>query len=473
MKANHFQTIIIGGGITGAGIFRDLCLHQTKTLLIEKGDFCSQTSSRSSKMLHGGIRYLENFDFHLVFEALHEKNFWIKHSPHLCYESPFILPIYQNSSRPLWMIRIGLFLYDLLSGFENSPHQKLSPSDLKKLVPLLGQDHLTGAGVYYDAIMDDARMGIEVIVDGLHQYANSEALNYHELIEFERIHEINHLTIKNLITGEIKHYTSDFVVFATGPFTDQLLSQFEQLKWQKALLPSQGTHIWFSQKDLPLTRPMLLSADNNRVVFVIPQNEKVLVGTTEVTPQSDFFNIQPTEKEIDYLLNILKQYFPECSLDKKQILSTFCGIRPLVAENDTNNRGKTSREHKIFRPFANVYAIAGGKYTTFRVMGQEITREIVLSQGKAFNSLKSKSDFKYRSGLNNFSKQELSDSLIEHILKNERVTSFDDFCRRLSVYSREHFDIRFPQLDFDQFFLSKTNIFEKYFKLNKEDIISF
>ena len=163
--SNNFDVAVIGGGIVGAGIIRDLALHGINAILIDKKDFSSQTSSKSSKMLHGGIRYLENYDFDLVFEALQEKNFWLKSTPHLCYESKFYLPIFKDSIRPLWMIKLGLFLYDALSLFTQSPHQLLNKQQTLKELPSLHNSNLKGSGIYHDAVVDDYRMTIEILVD--------------------------------------------------------------------------------------------------------------------------------------------------------------------------------------------------------------------------------------------------------------------------------------------------------------------
>ena len=141
----HYKSVVIGGGIVGAGIFRDLAVHGVETLLIEKKDFSSQTSERSSKMLHGGIRYLENMDFALVFEALHEKNLWLKLTPHLAQEVPFYLPVFKDSKRPLWMIRIGMFLYDFLSSFQNTPFKIKSAKEVSAEIPELKTTGLSGA----------------------------------------------------------------------------------------------------------------------------------------------------------------------------------------------------------------------------------------------------------------------------------------------------------------------------------------
>ena len=210
---SHFQCIVIGGGIVGAGIFRDLALHGVETLLIDSGDFSAQTSERSSKMLHGGIRYLENMDFKLVFEALHEKNLWLKLTPHLAREEAFFLPVYKNASRPLWMIRLGLFLYDLLSQFKNSPYQTLSQEECIKRIPDLNPVGLSGAGVYYDGIMDDVKITLEVIYDSL-LMPNTYALNHTLLTNVSIDPQTNNslLTLNDQITGEQQVVSAEKVI---------------------------------------------------------------------------------------------------------------------------------------------------------------------------------------------------------------------------------------------------------------------
>lgn len=182
---DSYKTVIVGGGIVGAGIFRDLAMHGVETLLVEAGDFSSQTSERSSKMLHGGIRYLENMDFPLVFEALHEKNLWLKLTPHLTREVPFYMPVYKDSKRPLWMIRIGLFLYDFLSSFKNSPFSTRTKEECLNDIKNLNPEGLSGAGVYYDGIMDDSKITLEVIYDALEE-TNTYAVNHTKVINVKR-----------------------------------------------------------------------------------------------------------------------------------------------------------------------------------------------------------------------------------------------------------------------------------------------
>jgi glycerol-3-phosphate dehydrogenase len=468
----HYESVIIGGGIVGAGIFRDLSLHDVSTLIIDKGDFTCETSERSSKMLHGGIRYLENFDFKLVFEALHEKNSWIKLAPHLAYESKFYLPVFKNSKRPLWMISIGLFLYDLLSGFTNSPFGVKTKKEMKQIMPQLKQDGLTGAGLYYDAIVDDSKMCLEVIYDGLFEN-NSSALNYHELIDVNYFDDKSILTIKNLLTNKTFQVSSKFIIFAVGPFTDQLLKKFPTYNWNDVLLPSKGSHLWIKKSELPIESPIVITTKDNRVIFVIPQNEKVLVGTTEIAVTESLDHLKISEDETQYLLNELNIYFPDINLSKNSILATFAGVRPLVRDNESANRSSTSREHKIYMPNAHTFVIAGGKYTTFRVMGQEITKDICHSLNKSFNNKKTLAPLRKSSVVLPFKWMLPNAQELKIILEEEMPKTFEDLVkRRLSIASRSIWLLKTNQ-DFDQYFKSHQKLINNYFIFTDNDLINF
>ncbi|MDO9183097.1 MAG: FAD-dependent oxidoreductase, partial [Bacteriovorax sp.] len=318
----HYKSVVIGGGIVGAGIFRDLALHGVETLLIEKKDFSSQTSERSSKLLHGGIRYLENMDFALVFEALHEKNLWLRLTPHLAKEVPFYLPVFRDAKRPLWMIQIGLFLYDFLSSFKNSPYKMQTSNEVLKEIPNLKTQGLKGAGVYYDGMMDDAKITLEIIYDALEEKC-AEALSYTEVLTVTKNSEKNILHCKNTLNGELFKISCDQVVYALGPFTDRFLKSIPMYNWNDILLPSKGSHLWISARDLPLKHPIVITTNDNRVIFVVPHDDQILVGTTEVAFSGDYFDVDASESEIAYLLNAINDYFPKINLNHSHILSTF------------------------------------------------------------------------------------------------------------------------------------------------------
>lgn len=445
---NHYPVLIVGGGIVGAGIFRDLSLHGVPSLLVEKKDFSSQTSQSSSKMLHGGIRYLENLDFELVFEALHEKNLWLKLAPHLCYEQPFYMPVYKDALRPLWMVKCGLFLYDFLSSFQNSPHQTKNKEKTLKDIKFLREKGLTGSGVYYDAVVDDAKLTLEVIYDGL-RHKRSQALNHVSLESVELVGDLYKCHLKDGLTGDMRMISTDNLIFATGPFTDQLMAKLKIVNWAPKLLPSKGSHLWLSKESLPIEHPVVLTPKDGRVIFVIPRNGKVLVGTTEVQPEENFFDIDASPLETDYLIHNINEYFPDAKIQKEDILSTFAGIRPLV-KADSGDKGKTAREHKLYQPRSNLYLMLGGKYTTFRVMASDVTREICSKYKVPYNSNKTKQPLRTPSAVFPFDASTFTKENVIKSLENELVRTFDDLLiRRLGIPSREHWD---HEIAFDDFF---------------------
>ncbi len=376
MKNNndsHWSVIIVGGGIVGAGIFRDLSKHGVKTLLIDKNKISSQTSKSSSKMLHGGIRYLENFDLGLVKEALTERNLWLKITPHLCYKENFLIPVYSNSNRPLWMILVGIGIYHYLSGQISKLLSFKSRSELKKSFPELRTSDLRGAGLYEDAVVDDEQLTIEVVEDALHN-KSCDVLENHALKSLVKKGDRYFLTV---YSGEQKlELSCDELVFATGPFTDYLLQNLNCFPWTSKLLLSKGSHIWIDKKSLTLPNPVVLTPNDGRVIFVIPYPDKILVGTTEVKLDGPPKEIKPSEEEIDYLISNLNEFFSNTTITRDQLIGSYAGIRPLVKEG-SSDLGNTSREHHIYQPDRNVYVILGGKYTTFRVMASDVASKII------------------------------------------------------------------------------------------------
>lgn len=430
----HYEVVIVGGGINGAGLIRDLSLNGVKTLLLDKGDYSSQTSEASSKMLHGGVRYLENFDFGLVQEALEEKNLWLKLTPHLCFERDFYLPLYNYSKYAPWMLGSGLFLYDFLSHFQNKPFGMLNREETLKTIPSLEPKGLKGSGKYYDGIVDDAKLTLECLYDALLE-PHAEAKSYHEVIETKRLKDGYEVTYESLRTGEKSTVHASFVVFTTGPFTDQLLPKLN-IPWSPQLLPSKGIHLWLKPDAIRAQGSVVLTTRDNRVVFVIPQRNSILVGTTETPVDQDMFNISATDREVQYLLGVLKQYFPNSKLDNSSIISTFAGVRPLVkAEDHTEALGKVSRFHKIFRPDSHTYVLLGGKYTTFRRMTGELAQEIVPRLGKRYFPNLTLNPLRQTSLMPTFGeKPELTVNLLKKIIKTERVTTLEDLIkRRLSM----------------------------------------
>lgn len=429
-----YDVVIVGGGINGCGLLRDLALNGVSALLIEKGDFSSQTSQGSSKMLHGGVRYLENFDFALVQEALEEKNLWLKLAPHVCFEREFYVPLYNFSKYRPWMLGIGLFLYDFLSHFRNKPFGVLNKEKTLKEIPSLSPKGLQGAGKYFDGVVDDAKLTLECLYDALLE-KNVDALSYHEVTKVEG-HVVSYT---NRLTGESSSVRGEIIVYTTGPFTDELLPKLG-IPWTPKLVPSKGIHLWLKPGTIEAQGSVVLTTKDNRVVFVIPQRDAILVGTTETPVDQEIFDIKATDKEINYLLGILKEYFPAADISDKTIISTYAAVRPLVREEGSNESlGKVSRFHKIFRPNAHSYVILGGKYTTFRRMNQELASEIVPRLGKIYNPNATLEPLRQKSIVPTFgTKPQMNLDLLKKIIKEEKVATFDDLVkRRLSLLEND------------------------------------
>ena len=435
----NFDTVIIGGGIVGAGIFREQSLHGLSALLLDQADFNSQTSQGSSKMLHGGIRYLENFEFGLVFEALREKNLWLRLTPHISKEIPFYLPVYKHSKWPLFFLRIGLFLYDLLSLFKNTPHKVFSKKKVLSKLPGLNSKNLTGAGMYYDGIVDDSKLGLECIYDALNSPL-CQAKNYKKVTKVSGTDGDFTVNYIDVLTEEKSSAKCKKVIFATGPFTDQAMKALD-IPWEPVLLPSKGTHLWLKKAALPITEAMVLQTNDGRIIFVIPQRESILIGTTEIKldPDEEILNIKPTQEEIDYLIDTLLEYFPENPVSKDDILGQFAAVRPLVKEGRSSS--KTSRHHKIYKPKPGMYAIVGGKYTTFRAMAEDLNAKIFKELNIKHDKTLTLGPLKTTSVVKNPFNKKVTQEDLDEILAKEFVRTKEDLIsRRLSLHSLNHID---------------------------------
>lgn len=435
-----YEVVIIGAGVVGAGSLRELSLHNVRALLLDQADFSSQTSQGSSKMLHGGIRYLENLDFALVFEALKEKNLWLKLAPHITREAPFYLPVYKDSKWPLFFTKIGLFIYDLLSLFKNTPHKSFNKNDTLKKIPGLKEKDLKGSGMYFDGIVDDSKLSLDCIYDAL-ENQSCEALNYKKVIKIEnQDSDIKTILYQDTITNEFSEVRTKHIIFATGPFTDQVMKELK-INWQPRLLLSKGSHLWLKKTSLPIKDPMVLQTKDKRIIFVIPQRQAILIGTTEVPlgPEHDILNIEPSDEEVKYLLDIVNEYFPDSKVGSKDILSTFAAVRPLVQEKNTSS--KTSRKHLYISPQKDMHVIIGGKYTTFRIMAQDAVKPILKDLEIKFNKNLSKNPLRRTSRIKDPHSEMINGSIIEEIINTEKVRTYNDLItRRLSLPTLNHLE---------------------------------
>ena len=372
MTNEEFDLVIIGGGITGAGVARDAASRGMRVALVEKRDFSQGTSSRSSKLIHGGIRYLENLEFGLVFEALSERRLLFEIAPHLVHPLRFVLPLYRGGRVGMFKMGLGMWLYDALSMFEAPElHERLSPHESLERLPLLQRKDLLGSYVYSDAYMDDDRLTIESLRAAVKlgalclNHASANSTEKDERGAVKAIHCTDEVTGRKF-TVRGRHF-----IGTLGPWTDQVAPQLVG-QWRNILRPTKGIHLTFDRKRLPLNQAVVMAAEK-RIVFGIPRHEMIIIGTTDTDFSGDPNDVGTTEDDVNYLMGVAEKYFPGAKLTPNDIISSYAGVRPLV-DDGSESESKTSREHIIIKDPHNVTFIAGGKYTTYRRMAEQVVK---------------------------------------------------------------------------------------------------
>ena len=360
------DVLVIGGGINGAGVARDAALRGWRVVLFDKDDFGAGTSSRTSKLVHGGLRYLEHGALRLVWEACRERRILLQQAPHLVRPLPLVFPLYADSRFPPWKLRAGMWLYDLLATFRNvRPHRMLHPERAGVWRDGLRRDGLRTLALYYDACMDDARLVLANVLGA--QEAGARTLNYagvtRLLWENGRVCGVE---VEDGTSGERRQFRAACVVACAGPWTNGLLAGLPGAP--QPLAPTRGTHIVVRQL---VTHGFTLAAGTDgRVFFVLPWLGLTLVGTTDVAGSDDPDAVAPTTAEIDYLLAETNRFFPEACLEKSDVIAAFAGLRPLLrADGSASAR---SREHALLEPMPGLLCVLGGKFTTYRAVAEEV-----------------------------------------------------------------------------------------------------
>ncbi len=367
-----FDLLVIGGGINGGGILRDAALRGYRAALVEKGDFASGTSSKTSKLVHGGLRYLEQMELGLVFESCRERRTLLSIAPHLVHPLPFLIPVYKGDARGRTIIHAGMILYDMLALFRNvERHRMVSSQDVLKAEPDLERAGLQGGAVYYDCQMDDARLCLENVLSAAE--AGAAAVNYAEVISLIRSGErVAGAVVKDLLSGRTFEVMAGKVINASGPWIDSI-SNMGSLKITPRLRPTKGVHIMVPGS----TRghALLISARrDNRIFFVIPYQGYSLVGTTDTFYTGDPDQVTPSPEDIAYLIEEGRRVLPGAKLDREHVIASFAGLRPLVAE--PGQPSELSRSHVIYEERSGLLSVAGGKYTTYRQVAEEVVDRI-------------------------------------------------------------------------------------------------
>lgn len=376
LESETFDILIIGGGITGAGVARDAAMRGLKVGLIEGRDFAYGTSSRSSKLVHGGIRYLENMEFKLVFEALSERSKLFEIAPHLVHPLRFMIPLFRDSRVGMFKMGLGMFLYDLLSLFQTPEmHERLNGAESLKRMPILKSEEILGSYVYSDAYMDDDRLAHETLRSA-HE-AGACAANYVKALRSVFYDgKLAAVEAQDMKSDRKFKITCRHVVSTVGPWTD-LVGPTLVEDWKKILRPTKGIHLTLSNERLKLSSAVVMAAqESNRIVFAIPRHEMVIIGTTDTDFSGDPADAKADVADVKYLLEVTNNYFPGANLKPEDIISSYVGVRPLV-KDDSGNEGKTSREHTILKDPRGFHFIAGGKYTTYRLMSEQIVDSVL------------------------------------------------------------------------------------------------
>ena len=369
-----FDLIVIGGGITGAATARDAALRGLSVLLVEKDDFAAGTSSRSSKLIHGGLRYLQTYQFSLVAESLRERERMLKLAPHLTEVRPFLYLLYDGYPEGRALLNLGLTFYDAASGeWLKRRHHMLSADQVLEREPHLNPSGLRGAGQYFDVLTDDARLTVDHAKGAAE--AGAQMLNHAAVTGLVLDHgRTRGVTITDQLDGAVFDVHARQVVSATGSWTDQTTAM-ETGQRSVKLRPTKGVHIVLRKSDFPLnTAVFLRSPDDNRVVWPIPslEDDLVYIGTTDTDFTGDPDAVHPEEPDIRYLLNVANHTIPEARLTEDHIVGSWAGLRPLVASAPGTSTSNTSREHVITTGPTGMLAISGGKLTSSRVMAKHL-----------------------------------------------------------------------------------------------------
>jgi glycerol-3-phosphate dehydrogenase len=367
---NKFDLLVIGGGITGAGIALDATTRGLSTAVLEMQDFAAGTSSRSTKLVHGGLRYLKQLDVKVVAEVGKERAIVYENGPHVTTPEWMLLPFHQSGTFGSFTTSIGLRVYDFLAGVKKSERRAMfSKEETLRREPLIKKEGLKGGGYYVEYRTDDARLTIEVMKAAVDKGA--AALNYSKVEEL--LYEngkIIGVVVKDQLSGEHYKVFAKKIINATGPWVDHIREK-DGSKKGKSLILSKGVHIVIDQSCFPLKQAVYFDTPDKRMVFAIPRSGKTYVGTTDTFYDDDKANPKMTKADMDYLINAINFMFPEVKAKPEDVESSWAGIRPLIHE-EGKDPSEISRKDEIWESDSGLITIAGGKLTGYRKMAETI-----------------------------------------------------------------------------------------------------
>lgn len=376
LQTQKFDLAIIGGGVTGAGIALDAASRGLKVCLVEKNDFASGTSNKSTKLIHGGLRYLKQFEIGLVRESGSERAIVHKLAPHLVIPEKMMLPLVEGGTYGKMMTSIGLKVYDFLADVKGDDRRRmLDKEETLEKEPLLDENVVLGSGVYAEYRTDDARLTIEVLKQAVSfgatviNYCEVESFNYNNAGKIKTLKCIDHNT------GDSFNIKARNYVSAAGPWVDTLRTKDKSMN-KKHLHLTKGVHIVFPYEKLPVKQPLYFDVPDGRMIFAIPRGRVTYVGTTDTNYSGNLERVVATKADANYLLNAINRTFPNVELNIEDIESNWAGLRPLIHEED-KDPSELSRKDELFVSQSGLISIAGGKLTGYRKMAQRVIEAVL------------------------------------------------------------------------------------------------
>ena len=433
LAQTQWDLIVVGGGITGAGILQEAARLGLRALLVEQRDYAWGTSSRSSKMVHGGLRYLSQGDFRLTRHSLLERERLINELPDLVVRKDYLFPVRKGIFPGRWALKGALWLYDFLAGIRD--HRWLSREAVLDLAPELLADNLRGGMIYTDALTDDTRLVMRVLHDATSRGA--QICNYLKVEHIDHQSEGFHVVVKTTDGDATDSFTlsSTHVINATGAWADNLSAASERVR------PQRGSHLFVAAEKLPVKQCFtLLNPVDQRPVFVFPWEGRTCIGTTDIDHKGSLDH-EPfcTEAEIDYLLRLTNAHFPAVQLSRADIISTMAGVRPIIASGKGVNPSAERRDHAVWK--ANgIVSVSGGKLTTFRLIALDALNVAGLLSDKAHKQAASSKATSFNPAVKIFGtlghplvampEGEMLRDTLNWVLNNEQVVHLDDLMLR-------------------------------------------
>lgn len=434
LAGDKLDLLVVGGGIVGAGVARDAAMRRLRVGLVDGHDLAFGTSSRSSRLLHGGLRYLAQGRIGLVYEASREKRVLHRIAPHLAEPLPFVFPTYRGTGWPLWKLRMGVKLYDLLCGGRNlGPSSSLRPEQLLQLLPGLNSQDLTGAVRYYDGLTNDARL----VLDTLRSAAAHGAIicNYTRLEEASPGNAGWRCHLCDVFSERSHTVNARSIVHATGPWAEKLPQSGIRLRLTK------GVHLVIDRERLPVPDAVVMT-EAERILFAIPWGERVILGTTDTDYEGEIEAVRTEAADVEYILEVINPAFPSAKLVEADVISHWAGLRPLIASK-RGGPSDISRAHQIRMSRPGWIDVAGGKLTTYRLIAEQVIDRLFRHLGRKAPPCRTANDSLLGpdalEGVSSILPPEVRREALNHYCHNEWAVHLDDvMLRRTSWHYYRH-----------------------------------